>query len=75
MRFSFEKGSATVSVASVGVRYRKAGNKNSFFFFESLGRLIRSGIAANRALEELGQRARQPWLGERLLGASAAVAK
>ncbi len=64
-----------VSAVAPTVRYRKAGNKTSFFLFEALGRYIRSGIAANRALEELGQRARQPWLGERLSAASAAVAK
>src|SRR5207244_1192829 len=38
-------------------KYRFAGNKTSLFFFDGLGRYLRSGVAANRALEELGQRA------------------
>ncbi|RYG25998.1 hypothetical protein EON82_05020 [bacterium] len=57
------------------LKYRFAGNKTSFFFFDALGRYLRSGVAANRALEELGQRANKAWLGERLLNASAAVGK
>lgn len=67
--------SAAAPVAVTRHRRRAAGNKTSFFFFEGLGRYLRSGVAANRALEELGQRANKPWLGERLLEASAAVAK
>lgn len=65
----------TASALAPLVRERDAGNKTSFMLFDALARYLRSGVAANRALEELGQRARQSWLGERLLGASVAVAK
>ena len=54
---------------------RDAGDKASFFLFEQLGRLLRSGIGANRALDELGRQCRKPWLGERLRWASMAVAE
>lgn len=53
---------------------RDMGDKAAYFFFEALGRLLRSGIAPNRALDELGRQARKAWLGERLLWASGAVA-
>lgn len=40
-----------------------------------MGRYLKSGVAPNRALEELGQRGQKPWFGERLLLASEAVGK
>ncbi len=61
------------SAAVQAFKPRDAGNKTGFFFFEALGRLLRSGIAPNRALEELGRQARKAWLGERLTWASGAV--
>lgn len=65
----------TQTAARTSYPPRDMGNKTAFFFFEALARYLRSGVAANRALEELGQRARNPWAGERLLWASGAVAQ
>lgn len=53
---------------------RDLGNKASFFLFEAMARLLRSGIAPNRALEELSRQANKPWVSERLGWASGAVA-
>ena len=64
-----------VATAPTVFRERDAGDKASFFLFEQLGRLLRSGIAANRALEQLSGQSRKPWLGERVRWASGAVAK
>jgi general secretion pathway protein F len=68
---------ATVSQTPPGLKYRFVGNKTSFFFFDAMGRYLKSGVAPNRALEELGrQNQRQKeWFGERLLLASEAVGK
>ena len=55
-------------------RERDVGNKASLIFFDGLGRLLRGGIAANRALEQLAGQSRKAWLGERLHWASQAAA-
>ncbi len=66
---------APVAAAPATYAVRDVGNKTSFFFFEALGRLLRSGIAPNRALEELGRQARKAWFGERLRWAAGAAAR